>query len=87
MNMSDKERDKILATESGIGDMPIDCPNCGGPVELYMDHDIYICQNCGGVFTPDEMPDEEYDDDNPPFGCAACGGPWPHCKDSCNLFD
>ena len=22
-----------------------------------------------------------------PVGCEACGGPYPLCKDSCNLFD
>lgn len=39
----------------------------------------------------------EYDDDEEeelselangvPTGCAACGGPYPYCKDSCNLWD
>ena len=24
--------------------------------------------------------------ENIPEGCAACGGPYPHCKDSCPLF-
>ena len=32
------------------------------------------------------------DDDDPdinsiPFGCRACGGPYPHCTDSCPMFE
>ena len=26
-------------------------------------------------------------DDDVPEGCAACGGPYPRCCDSCPLFD
>lgn len=22
-----------------------------------------------------------------PFGCAACGGPYPHCKTACPMYD
>ena len=28
-----------------------------------------------------------YDPDYVPVGCRACGGPYPNCKWSCNLFD
>ena len=27
------------------------------------------------------------DSDDVPEGCAACGGPYPRCCDSCPLFD
>lgn len=27
------------------------------------------------------------DDDDIPEGCAACGGPYPNCVDSCSMFD
>lgn len=26
-------------------------------------------------------------DDDIPEGCKACGGPYPHCKTSCSIFD
>ena len=26
-------------------------------------------------------------DDMPPAGCRACGGPYPHCKTSCKMYD
>ena len=62
--------------------------------------DIYACPSCG--WEVDEM-EYEYEDDEevewtssvhksfggdiPPAGCRACGGPYPHCKTSCKLFD
>lgn len=30
---------------------------------------------------------DDYDDDDVPEGCAACGGDYPNCADSCPLFD
>lgn len=30
---------------------------------------------------------KSYGGDIPPAGCRACGGPYPHCKTSCKLFD
>lgn len=62
--------------------------------------DVYVCPSCGWEI--DEMEyeyeyeDEEewtsemlnnYEGDVPPVGCRACGGPYPHCKISCKLFD
>lgn len=62
--------------------------------------DIYVCPSC--KWEIDEMEyeydhgDEEewtpelvgmYQGDIPPSGCRACGGPYPHCKTSCKLFD
>lgn len=62
--------------------------------------DIYTCPSCGWEI--DEM-DYEYEDqeemewasgvlgayrgDVAPPGCCACGGPYPHCKPSCKMFD
>lgn len=64
------------------------CPCCGE----YMynrDGDI-ICLECG-------YEDLEYyirqanrykpKLEKVPIGCSACGGPYPMCKDSCNIFD
>lgn len=30
---------------------------------------------------------DEDDEDSMPFGCRACGGPYPNCKDACPMFD
>ncbi len=62
--------------------------------------DLFICPACGWEV---ETMDYEYDDDTelewapnmvamfkdeiPPEGCIACGGPYPHCRTSCKMFD
>ena len=33
------------------------------------------------------MENELLGDDETPEGCDACGGPYPHCKTSCPIFD
>ncbi len=79
------------------------CNHCGAVMDRKEDPrggcDIYACPSCG--LEVDEM-DYEYEDseeewteetlesyrsDVPPAGCRACGGPYPHCKTSCKLFD
>ena len=37
----------------------------------------------------DNFVDEEYEggEDSIPAGCRACGGPYPNCVDSCDLYD
>jgi len=65
------------------------CPKCGVTMGYSLMKLEFKCPSCGHIM--DEMDwdyDFDYDDpDNPPYGCEACGGPWPHCKASCNLFD
>lgn len=79
------------------------CNRCGAVMDRRGDPeggcDIYACPSCG--WEVDEM-DYEYEDSEeewteetlksyrgnvPPKGCRACGGPYPHCKTSCKLFD
>lgn len=79
------------------------CNHCGAVMDRKEDPrggcDIYACPSCG--WEVDEM-DYEYEDneeewteetlesyrgDVPPAGCRACGGPYPHYKTSCKLFD
>lgn len=62
--------------------------------------DVYTCPSCGYMFYGEdyELNDDDedsewdsivlqaYDDDVPPKGCRACGGPYPQCKSSCGLF-
>jgi hypothetical protein len=56
--------------------------------------DGWECPSCG--VTADEegnvSEEDEYDfiygrPDGIPSGCVTCGGDYPNCKDSCNLFD
>lgn len=59
--------------------MLLECPNCD--VELEWTGSVLKCPKCGA----------EYEDDDDgmdiPEGCAACGGEYPLCKDSCPMFD
>ena len=60
------------------------CPVCGHRMRRATDRygkwdgESYICDYCDG---------DDYDSDDIPEGCAACGGPYPDCKDSCDMFD
>lgn len=66
-----------------------DCPECGGTMRLSRGR--YKCEDCGftikeGLFHVISLfGDDEADDI--PEGCAACGGDYPNCTDSCPLFD
>ena len=60
------------------------CPSCGWQIE----EEDYEYDD--GDPEPKEWTDQMknmFDDDIPPEGCIACGGPYPHCKTSCKLFD
>ena len=68
------------------------CPKCGTLMFWENEwHDVLICPSCKYEYKPwDDEDDEDTVDffyDDTPEGCAACGGPYPNCKDSCNLFD
>lgn len=67
------------------------CNKCGALMDRKEDPaggcDILVCPSCGWEI--DEM-EYEYEDEDAldvPAGCRACGGPYPHCKTSCKLFD
>lgn len=73
--MSDKKlRKKCPCCEEYLYDRDGDviCLGCG-----YEDLYYYINQTNQRKSKPDKVP----------VGCKACGGPYPLCKDSCNLFD
>ena len=67
--------------ESGIFDSWWKCPICGTKVRE------------STVFNQIDRENEEFlndifsDDDEIPEGCEACGGPWPDCMSSCNMYD
>lgn len=63
------------------------CPECGNNVT---DDDVELGLGCS---TLEEALQEEYErwygnrkPDEAPEGCSACGGPYPDCMSSCNLF-
>ena len=60
------------------------CNNCESIMNLN-DDDRLVCASCGYMVNHDEYYEENNDDI--PYGCAACGGPYPQCKTSCKLFD
>lgn len=74
------------------------CNKCGAVMDLKKnpDEEVFgelICPACGWNIGEDEY---EYDDGDPlkdgisgdiPEGCAACGGPYPSCRESCPIFD
>lgn len=78
------------------------CNKCGAVMDLFTkgDYNYYICPSCGGKtdssdyeyenetdneWSPDMI--RMFGNDIPPEGCFNCGGPYPHCKLSCKLFD
>lgn len=77
----------------------VECPDCGKRIQQTRDDRCYYCRNCGITWfmcddegnlvkleSTDEFDDEE--DDDSESGCYACGNDaYPHCKDSCPLFD
>ena len=54
------------------------CQNCWADMIEYDDH--YECPKCGWTLWKD-------DEDGLPECCAACGGDYPKCRDSCPIFD
>jgi hypothetical protein len=65
------------------------CINCESLMDLN-DDDQLVCKTCGHTINHDDYDYEEYFeecDEDVPYGCAACGGPYPQCKTSCKLFD
>ncbi len=79
------------------------CESCGQymnyyPTDNYFQCDgKYICPSCGTVVresTPYNQLDRESRQrskaramEEKPEGCKACGGPYPDCVTSCNIYD
>ena len=59
--------------------MLLECPKCD--VELEWTGSVLKCPVCGEEY------EDELDEGDIPAGCAACGGEYPYCKDSCPMFD
>lgn len=87
----------IIGEFNGTDDELIDVYNefvalyNAGEFDDFYEFDEYLTDNDWHV--PDDDDPYEYDDiyemefDDIPEGCAACGGPYPSCISSCNLFE
>lgn len=67
-------------------DFDVRCPECGEPMAYSSSQCLYKCPECGYEMDEDDY-EPDADEDGVPFGCQACGGPYPQCKTSCTLFD
>ena len=78
------------------------CPLCGTPMKFNDSELEYFreweCPSCGEVISDEEKREYEDEEENEetiiinelndiPEGCAACGGDYPNCVDSCPMFD
>lgn len=68
-----------------------DCPECGATMGFSYRKTEFKCPDCGFTGDYGEIMArggfEEPDEDETPFACRACGGPWPDCRTSCKMFD
>ena len=60
------------------------CPDCGFKVDRE-DYEYDLGEGDNDEWAPNMT--AMFGDDIPPAGCMACGGPYPYCKSSCNIFD
>lgn len=69
------------------------CPKCGAKMDYVGGLVDWECPKCGtaGVLEWDignkEYYVSTYEEDDIPYGCEACGGPYPDCASSCSIFD
>lgn len=93
----------IEAALSDDTEREYDCPLCGTKLIFHDSELDYFktwdCPKCGNSILDQDIEweteededdeDEEYieADYDIPEGCAACGGDYPNCVDSCPMFD
>lgn len=68
------------------------CPECGEEmwpknVKTAKDVDQYKCTFCGFKADGNDVDWGDYFNGEKPPCCVACGGPWPSCETSCEIFD
>ena len=80
-----------LVNDSGYNDIPDyagycpSCPQCGETMGYSYNRSEFKCLSCGYIMDEDDW--ERDDDEEIPWGCQQCGGPYPQCTISCKLFD
>jgi len=91
--MSEEKKDEITnneISEDDYEDTPegpwAECHECDTLMGYSQKLERFRCHCCGKEIAEEDY-EEYYDDNTPPYGCRACGGPWPNCQTSCKLFD
>lgn len=64
-----------------------DCPCCGETMGYSYSKSEFKCPSCGNIVDENDLDVDEMDDDDIPWGCRNCGGPYPLCTSSCKMFD
>lgn len=64
-----------------------DCPKCGEVMGYSYSNSEFKCPACNHVMDESNWDYESERDDEKPFVCETCGGPWPNCETSCKMFD
>ena len=80
-----------------VPDYILEAPVCGKcQVEMWYSYAMsgFRCPKCGAILDENDMDLdgqfidlEHLDRDDIPPGCAACGGPYPLCREGCGLFN
>lgn len=84
-----EEREDLYQDTPDFGIYP-DCPECGCEMGFSFWKTEWKCPNCGHISDLDEameLCEDEDGDDEKPFVCRTCGGPWPECQTACKMFD
>ena len=68
-----------------LGYLP-DCPYCGETMKYSYCRSEFKCPNCNSIIDEDDLDLDDSDDDKP-WVCEQCGGPYPSCTTSCKMFD
>lgn len=69
------------------------CNDCGAIMfkTVADGEEIFVCPDCESVELVEDYEFtrsyDEVEDDEIPEGCLTCGGPYPNCMISCELYD
>ena len=92
MSLSESNKNKNTA-ESEYNDIPDwsgycpDCPKCGETMGYCYHKSEFKCPSCGYIMDEYDWERDDEKENDIPWGCKVCGGPYPQCKTSCKLFD
>lgn len=91
MGISKRELNNVVFddfndTPDYLSDCP-DCPICGGTMGYSYNRSEFKCFNCGCIMDENDLVFDDFIEDDIPWGCKTCGGPYPLCTTSCKMFD
>lgn len=64
-----------------------DCPMCYATMKFSNHKSEFKCFECGYIMDENDWDYETEREEDIPFVCSTCGGPWPSCETSCKMFD